>query len=67
MNRHLFLGSPDRWTKAWIEGQPIPPGPTPPDPTLTRFTLANGTVEECHINGNLDSQWLAENGFYDAD
>ena len=67
MNRHLFLGSPDRWTKAWIEGQPIPPGPTPPEPpegSKTRIWWSDdeNDYDDYLFEGALDLQTMINAG-----
>ena len=41
-------------------------GAYPTSPT-TRFTLANGTVEEYNIVGSLDDTWMQNNEFYALD
>ena len=33
------------------------------DPTKTRFTLQDGTVETYDISGTLDQQWMIDNGY----
>ena len=33
------------------------------DPTKTRFTLENGTVEDYEITGTLTLQWFIDHGF----
>ena len=34
------------------------------DPTKTRFTLEDGTVESYNITGTLTSQWMVDNGYW---
>ena len=35
------------------------------DPTKTRFTLQDGTVETYDITGTIDLQWMIVNGYFD--
>ena len=60
MATDIFLGEPPANIKQWIIDNATPVGHVE-----TRFTLEGGTVETYNITGELDQQWMIDNGYYD--